>query len=148
MAFEIWRSVTQGNAAAARDILTILMLQDGSSILSWLAPLGKLASIFEILLGAAGAVFGVISLLCCFGRNALCPGTASIDEQCNSARSERYARVEEPPEQNPEVTIRIEDGRHWLLHRHRCIVTVHAPSGSVQIAGREVWCARNENSRL
>ena len=148
MAFEIWRNVTQGGPAATRGILAILVLQGGPSILSWLALLGKLACIFEILLGAAVAAFGGIGFLCCFGRNALCPGTASIDEHCKMARSEGYARVEEPLEQDPEITIRIEDGRRWLLRRQRCIVTVHAPSGRVQIGGREVWYARNENACL
>lgn len=139
MAFDFLRSVTQTNGTATRDILATVVLQAGFNIQFPLAQLGRLACIFEILLGAAVAVLGAIGFLCCFGKDTLCLGTASIDEQCNSLSSERYPRVEELPEQYSDVTIRLEDGHLWLLGRHRCIVTVHTPSEGVQDAAREVW---------
>ena len=112
MAFEFLRCVTHGETAATRDILAMVVLQGGSS---WLISLGQLVYQFEILLGVATAVLGAIGILRCFGKNALCPGTADIDEQCNSLSNERQARVEEPSEPDAEVTIRLEDGHLWLL---------------------------------
>ncbi len=142
MAFEFLRCVTHGDTTATRNILATVVLQGGSS---WLAYLGQLAYLFEILLGVATAVLGAIGILYCFGRNALCPGTAHIDEQCNSLSNERQARVEEPSEPDAEVTIRLEDGHLWL-RRHRCIVTVHTPLGGVKNTGRGVLYARSEKS--
>ncbi|MGA8728015.1 MAG: hypothetical protein WB608_04635, partial [Terracidiphilus sp.] len=107
---------------------------------------GQLVYLFESLLGVATAVLGAIGILHCFGKNALCPGIADIDEQFNSLSNERQARVEDPSEPDAEVTIRLEDGHLWLLRRHRCIVTVHTPLGGVKNTGREVWYARSEKS--
>jgi hypothetical protein len=143
MAFEFLRYVTHGDTTATRDILAMVVLQGGSS---WLISLGQLVYLFEILLGVATAVLGAIGILYCFGKNALCPGTADIDQQRNSLSNERQARVEEPSEPDAEVTIRLEDGHLWLLRRHRCIVTVHTPLGGVKNTGREVWDARSEKS--
>ena len=143
MAFEFLRCVTHGETTATRDILAMVVLQGGSS---WLISLGRLVYLFEILLGVATAVLGAIGVLRYFGRNALCPGTTHIDEQCNSLSNDRQTRVEESSEQNAEVTIRLEDGHLWQRRRHRCIVTVHTSLGGVQNAGREVWSARDEKS--
>jgi hypothetical protein len=143
MAVEFLRCVTCGETTGTRDILAMVVIQGGSS---WLISLGRLVYLFEILLGVATAVLGAIGILCCLGKNALCPGTAHIDEQCNLQSNERKARVEEPSGPDAEVTIRLEDGLLWLLRRHRCIVTVRTPLGGVKNAGREVWYARSEKS--
>ncbi len=143
MAFEFLRCVTHGETTATRDILAMVVLQGGSS---WLICLGPLVYLFEILLGVGTAVLGSIGVLRCFGKNAVCPGSAHIDEQCNSLSNERQVPVEEPSEPDAEVTIRLEDGHLWLLRRHRCIVTVHTPLGGVKNTGREVWYARSEKS--
>ena len=143
MAIEFLRCITHSETTVIRDILAMVVLQGGSS---WLISLGQLVYLFEILLGVATAVLGAIGILYCFGKNALCPGTADIDERRNSLSNERQARVEEPSEPDAEVTIRLEDGHLWLLRRHRCIVTVHTPLGGVKNTGREVWDARSEKS--
>jgi len=143
MAFEFLRCITHGETTATRDILAMVVLQGGSSRL---ISLGQLVYLFEILLGVAAAVMGAIGILRCFGKNALCPGITHIDEQCNSLSNERQAGPEEPSEPDAEVTIRLDEGHLWLLRRHRCIVTVHAPLGGVKNTGREVWYARSEKS--
>ena len=143
MAFEFLRFVTNPETTATRDILAMVVRQDGSS---WLISLEQLVYLFEILLGVSTAVLGAIGILRCFGKNALCPGCAHIDEPCNSLSNERQIRVEESSELDSEVTIRLEDGHLWLPRRQRCIVTVHTLLGGAQNAGREVWCARSDKS--
>ena len=143
MAFEFWRCTTHGDLTAARDILS--MVVGGSSITNQFAFLGQLAYVVEILLAVAMAVMGAIGLLCCFRRNVLCAGHAQIDEHCDSLNNERQALVGEPSKERGEVTIRLENGHLWLLHRHRCIVTVHAHVESSQNSGREIWYARGKH---
>jgi hypothetical protein len=144
MAFEFWRSVTQGQTAAAREILVLVVSQGPSSILSGLTSLGKLIYLFELLLGAATVVFGIIGVFRCFGRDACNLGAALIDEHCSLLNDERRARGEVPSERDAEVTIRLEDGYLRILYRHRCIVTIDKPLGGAQSKGREVWYARDE----
>lgn len=146
MAFEFWRYITQGEATAVRDILALAALRGGSSILLRLASVGELAYLFEVLLGTAMAVLAAVGLVRSFGRNALFPSPALIDEQRKSLCNEPQEPVERPSEQDGEVTVRLEDRHLWMFGRHRCIVTVHAALGSSQSAGREVWYARSEKS--
>ena len=140
MAFEFWRCATHGDLTAAREILS--MVVGGSSITNQLAFLGQLAYVVEILLAVAMVVMGAVGLLCCFRRNALCAGHAQIDEHCDSLNNEGQTPVRQPSKELGEVTIRLENRHLWLLHRHRCIVTVHAHVGSAQHGGREIWDAR------
>lgn len=145
MAFEFCRYLTHGEAAAAREVLAMVVVQGGSKIFSRLASAGELAYLFEILLAGVGTMLGVVGLVRCFGPNALCPGAAHVDERGDSFSNERQAPVEELSEQDGEVTIRLENRHLWLLGKHQCIVTVHAPLGSTQNSGREAWYARGEN---
>lgn len=151
MAFEFLSCVTHGQATTAGEVLTTVLLQRESSILSRLASLGELAYLFEILLGAAAVVIGTIGVLRCFGRNALCSGPALIAEKCASLSDERRASAADASGadasgQETEVTIRLDEGHLWLLRRRRCIVTFQSPLGGTPIAGREVWYAKGEKS--
>lgn len=144
MAFEFWSEVTHGGAKATTDILALVALRVSSSILSRLASVGDLSYMFETLVGAAMGVLGALGVIRCFGRNALCPSPALVDEQNNPTKSERQRPVQEPSEQDPEVTIRLEDGHLWLLRSHRCIVTVRTSIATAQNAGQESWYAQDE----
>lgn len=146
MAFEFWRSLISGAVTAKGEILSIVWLQTGSSFFSRLGCLGEFACFFQFLLGAATAVLGAMGVLFCCGRNALCPDTATIDERSRLLGDERDAGVEEFPERNAEVTIRLEDRHLWPLRRHRCIVTVRSAFGGAQKSGQEVWLAKGAKS--
>lgn len=147
MAFGFWEYVTDGGTRAATDIHALVALHGSSSIFSRLASLGELVYLFEVLLATATAVLATIGVFRCFGGNALCPDSGSIDEQCTGLNVERQGSVQQPSERDPEVTIRLESGHPWLLRRHRCIVTVRTSIGSAQRAGREAWYARGEKLR-
>src|SRR5579859_2272518 len=144
MAFEFWRYITYGGAKATTDILALVALRGSSSILFRIASLGELVYLFEILLGMAMAVLGAIGVFRCFGGKALCPGPALANERCTPWNAERQGPLQQPSEQDPEITIRLENGLLWPLRRHRCIVTVHTSMGMAQSAGREVWYATGE----
>lgn len=144
MAFGFWAYVTHGGTTAATDILALVVLRGSSSIISQLASLGELVYLFEILLGTATAVLAAIGVVRCFGRNALCPGPGTIDEQGTRLNAEPQRRVQELSERGPEVTIRLENGHLWPLRRHRCIVTVCTSVEGTKSAGQEVWYATGE----
>lgn len=146
MAFEFWRYITHGEVTATRDVLALVVLQIGSSSLSELAFLGELAYLLEFLLGLAGALLGLVGVLRCFGRNALCSDNTPIDEKRKLSSDERKAPVEEPSERNSEVTVRLDERHLWLLRRRRCIVTFHTSVGDAHNAEQEVWYAKNEKS--
>jgi hypothetical protein len=61
----------------------------------------------------------------------------SFDEQSNPENSERQRPVQEPSEQDPEVTIRLEAGHLGLLRSHRCMVTVRTSIGAAQTRDRK-----------
>lgn len=144
MAIGLLGYVAHSGATTATDLLALVTLRGSSSIFSRLPSLGEFVYLFEILLGTAMAVLGAIGVFCCFGSNALCPGPALVDERCARWNAERQGSVQQPSEQDPEVTIRLENGHLWPLRRHRCIVTVGTSVGSAQSAGREVWYATGE----
>ena len=147
MVFEIWRCVTHAVVTPASELLSMVVLQGGSNFLSRIGSLGGLVCLFEILLGLATAVLGAIGVLICFGRNALCPGTAPIREKCRLVGDERQAQAEELPERNADITIRLERRYFWPLRRHRCIVTIRAAFGDAQNTGQEVWLAKGAKSQ-
>lgn len=146
MVIEFYRCVAHCDATPASDIVAIVVLQGGSNFLSRFGALRDLASLFGVLLGLATAVFGVIGVLLCYGRNTLCSGAAPIHERRRLFGDERQAGAEELPGDIAEVTIRLE-GRHlWPLRRHRCIVTVRSAFGGAQKSGQEVWLAKGAKS--
>lgn len=144
MAIEIWRNVTLSEITSAREILATAVLQGVSGISSRLAFLGDLGYLFELLLGAATAVFGAIGILRCFGWNPGNLGAGPIDERSNLSLDERRARDGDSWERDAEVTIRLEDKYLRRLHRHRCVVTIHSPLGTAESTGREAWYAKDE----
>ncbi len=145
MAFEFLSLVTSGATAAAKEFIAVVVVWEQSGV-SWLIYVGQLIYVIEMLLGVAAIVFCVIGLLYCCRRNALCSGSSQIDEQGESPSDEQSVLAGGPPEQNAEVTVRLEGELHWLLRRHRCVVTVQAPLGGNQVAGQEVWYASGGKS--
>jgi len=145
MAFEFLRSVGQGEIAAAKDVLTIVVSQGAFPLLSRLAFLGQIGYLSELLLGTATLVMGVLGVFRCLGRSTHDFGAGRIDEQCNPSNGEQQGRDECASKRDVEVTIRLENGFLRTLHRQRCIVTIRRPSGGVQDTGREVWYARDAN---
>ena len=146
MAFALWSCMTHGGVTAARDGLAMVVLHGAANILLHLASVGELAYLFEALLGVAMAVFAAVGFVRSFGQNALSSGSALIAEKCTSLSVERQTPREESSERNAEVTIRLDDRHFWPLRRHRCVVTFQTSLGGAQIAGREGWYAKGENS--
>lgn len=145
MAFELLMSVGHCDIAAATGIVTHAASQSVfNAILSRVAVLGQIGYLFELLFGTATIVMGTIGLLRCLRPSAHDPGSAPIDEHSDPSNDLRESRDEVPSDRQPEVTIRLERGFLRILDRHRCIVTIHRPSGGAEDRGREVWYARGE----
>lgn len=143
MAFEFLRSVGHGEITAVIGVLATVVPQSASLILRGLVLLGQIGYLFELLLGAATVAIGVVGVLRCSRWSTRDSCTARIDEQCNPPDDERQARGNGASVRDVEVAIRLEDGFLRIFHRHRCIVTIHGPAGSIQDAEREIWHARD-----
>ena len=140
MAIELLMSVGHGDIAAVTGIVTHAASQSVfNAILSRVAVLGQIGYLFELLFGTATVVMGTVGLLRCRG-----PNVVPIHEHSNLSNGLRPARDEGSSDREPEVTIRLEHGFLGILDRHRCIVTIHPPSGGDQDRRREVWYARGE----
>jgi len=142
METELWRIWTLSDATTARVFLASSLFRGTSIILSRFTLLGELASLIELLLGAATAVLGVIGVLVCLGRNTCNVDAAPIGEDYGLFDDDRRTRASNPWEEHAEVTVRLEEGYPRLLHGHRCIVTIQDPGKGAREKGQEVWYAR------
>lgn len=142
MAFEFLRSVGHDEITAVIVVFAAVVPQSAPLNLSGIVLLGQIGYFFELLLGVATVAIGIVGVFRCSSWRSRDSATARLDEQCNPPDGEPPAGSEGASAQNVEIAIRLEDGFLRALHRHRCVVTIHGPTGSIQSAEREIWYAR------
>ena len=147
MVTELWRIWTPGDETTASAYLAVSLFRGVSIVFSRFAPLGELAYLLEILLGAATAVMGAGGVLVCLGRDVYKVDASPIGEECRLPDGDLCARTINSWEEHAEVTVRLEERYPRLLHRYRCIVIIHDSRKGALEKGQEAWHVGDDHER-
>jgi hypothetical protein len=145
MVTELWTIWAPGDETTASAYLAVF--RGTSIILSRFAPFGEVASLLELLLGAATAVMGACGVLVCLDRHFCSVDVSPIGAEYRLPDDNPYARAINYREEDADVTVRLEGRYLGFLHRARCIVIIQESRNGVLEKGQEAWRFGGDHER-